>query len=59
MPWANNENLSFLFKVEEMDNILKELSFTKELTTNQTQAGIYFFDALVPRLKEFGPPKWD
>jgi len=57
MPWASNGNLSFLFKADEMDNILKKLGLTKKESTNQTQDGIAFFDALVTRLKEFGPPK--
>jgi len=57
MPWAGNTNFSFLSKVEEMDTLLKNLGFTKEQSTDQTQAGIVFFDALVTRLKEFGPPK--
>ena len=57
MPWASNVEQSFLFKAKEMDEFLKELGFTKEQSTNQTYAGIQFFDALVARLKEFGPPK--
>lgn len=57
MPWANNANLSFLFKAEEMDGLLKDFGLTKVQSTNQTQAGIDFFDSLVARLKEFGPPK--
>lgn len=56
-PWASNSNLSFLFKEEEMDAYLKELGLTKKQSTDQTKAGIDFFDALVARLKEFGPPK--
>ncbi len=57
MPWASSANLSFLFKKAEMDNILKELGLTRGQTTNQTQAGIDFFDELVAKLKQFGPPK--
>lgn len=53
-PWAS---LSFLFKAKEMDTILKELGLTKEQSINQSQVGIDFFNALVDRLKEFGPPK--
>ncbi len=56
MPWASNANLSFLFKAEEMDELLKEFGLTELQTANQTQAGIDFFDTLVARLKEFGPP---
>lgn len=57
MPWASSPNLSFLFKMEEMDAILNELGLAKKEYTNQTQAGINFFNALVAKLKEFGPPK--
>ncbi len=57
MPWASNANLSFLFKAEDMDNLLKEFGLTKEQSADQTQAGIDFFDSLVAKLKEFGPPK--
>ncbi len=57
MPWAGNANLSFLFKAEEMDDFLRELGLTKEQATNQTQAGIEFFETLIAKLKEFGPPK--
>ena len=57
MPWASNASHSFLFKADEMDGFLKEFGLVKEQMTNQTQAGINFFDALVARLKEFGPPK--
>ena len=57
MPWASNADLSFLFKEEEMDRFLKELNLVKDESTNQTQAGIDFFNALATRLKEFGAPK--
>jgi len=57
MPWAGIADHSFLFKVEEMDGFLETLGLTKKQSTDQTQAGIDFFDALVARLKEFGPPK--
>ena len=57
MPWASDSNLSFLCKAEEMNYFLESLGLTKKQSTNQTQAGIDFFDALVNRLKEFGPPK--
>ena len=57
MPWANAADYSFLFKAEDMEGFLEEFGLTKEQSTNQTQAGIDFFDALVAKLKEFGPPK--
>lgn len=57
MPWANNANLSFLIKEKEMDDILKSIGLTKEISTDQTQPGIDFFNALIAKLKESGPPK--
>lgn len=57
MPWASNANISFLFEGEEMDNILSELGFKKEQITNQTQAGIDFFEKLIARLNKYGTPK--
>jgi ubiquinone/menaquinone biosynthesis C-methylase UbiE len=57
MPWATTIDLSFLFKVEEMDHLLQDLGMIHQQTTDQTQAGIDFFDTLITRLKEFGPPK--
>ena len=57
MPWASNSNLSFLFKSEEMNGFLEEFGLTKKQSTNQTQAGIDFFDVLVTKLKELGSPK--
>ncbi len=56
-PWASTSDQSFLFKEEEMDSFLKQFGLTKEQSTDQTQAGIDFFNALVAKLKEFGPPK--
>ncbi|GGG30750.1 SAM-dependent methyltransferase [Dokdonia pacifica] len=57
MPWASDSNLSFLFKSEEMNDFLEEFGLTKKQSTNHTQAGIDFFDVLVAKLKELGPPK--
>jgi ubiquinone/menaquinone biosynthesis C-methylase UbiE len=57
MPWASTSDLSFLFKEIEMDNCLTQFGLTKEQSVDQTQAGIDFFNALVTKLKEIGPPK--
>lgn len=57
MPWASTSDLSFLFKEVEMDIFLNQFGLTKEQSTNQTQAGVDFFNILVAKLKEFGPPK--
>lgn len=57
MPWASTSDMSFLFKETDMDALLTQFGLTKEQSNNQTQAGIDFFNALVAKLKEFGPPK--
>lgn len=57
MPWASSEEYSFLFRSSEMDRILNDLGFSRRNSTNQTKAGVEFFEMLVAKLKEFGPPK--
>ena len=57
MPWATTPDMSFLFKETDMDSFLTQFGLTKEQSNDQTQAGIVFFDTLVAKLKEFGPPK--
>ena len=57
MPWASSAEQSFLFKAGEMHNNLNALGFKKHSATDQTKAGIDFFEALVTRLKAIGPPK--
>ncbi|WP_428740209.1 class I SAM-dependent methyltransferase [Tenacibaculum sp.] len=57
MPWASSEDHSFLFKNSDMDNILTSLGFTKVSSKDQTQAGIEFFEGVLAKIKEFGPPK--
>jgi ubiquinone/menaquinone biosynthesis C-methylase UbiE len=57
MPWASTSDMSFLFKETDMDEYLTQYGLTKEQSNDQTQAGVIFFNALVAKLKEFGPPK--
>ena len=57
MPWAGTAALSFLFREAEMDGILTELGLNPEISTDQTPAGIAFFEGLLARLKTLGPPK--
>lgn len=57
MPWASSEDHSFLFKNSEMDSILTDLGLMKISSTDQTAAGIEFFEGLLAKIKEFGPPK--
>ena len=57
MPWASDAKQSFLFAWKEMREILSDLGLTEVQKTNQTHAGIDFFEALLIKLKEHGPPK--
>ncbi|MCP4974616.1 MAG: class I SAM-dependent methyltransferase [Maribacter sp.] len=56
MPWASSSDHSFLFNSNEMGLILNELGCKCLRATNQTEAGIEYFDVLIARLKDFGPP---
>lgn len=57
MPWASTEDQSFLFKSSDMDAILTGLGLQKITDTDQTRAGIEFFEGMLIKLKESGPPK--
>ena len=57
MPWASSADHSFLFKNIELHTILNQQGFRSIAATDQTKAGIEFFEALLARLEQFGPPK--
>ncbi len=57
MPWASVAEHSFLCTAEEMDHFLKQFGLMEGQSNNQTQAGIEYFDTLLAKLKESGPPK--
>jgi hypothetical protein len=57
MPWASRSEMSFLFSETDMDGFLTKFGLTKEQSNDQTEAGIEYFDTLIAKLKEFGPPK--
>jgi ubiquinone/menaquinone biosynthesis C-methylase UbiE len=57
MPWASSPDHSFLFNNDDMGVVLEELGLKRISKTDQTAAGIAFFDALLTRLNEAGPPK--
>ena len=57
MPWASSPDQSFLFKSGEMTIILEKLGLKRVSKTDQTHAGILFFDALLAHLKKDGPPR--
>ncbi|MDH5598587.1 MAG: class I SAM-dependent methyltransferase [Cyclobacteriaceae bacterium] len=57
MPWANSSDLSFLFTTMEMNLILNHLGMKEEHCTNQSKAGILFFEGMLAKIQENGPPK--
>lgn len=57
MPWATTKEQSFLFKVENLQNILISLGFAKIKKTEQTQPGIAFFEKLFAKANKARPSK--
>lgn len=57
MPWAEQENTSFLTTPEEVTRILEAHGLSQKQTTDQTDAGIAFFEDLLAKIAQFGPPK--
>ena len=57
VPWAEDDAISFLFPSEEMNRLLLDLGFRVLHTKDQTEKGIAFFEKLMKRIKEKGPPK--
>jgi len=57
MPWANESKISFLEKTSKMESILNNLGLKKEQSTDQTENGIIFFEKLLKKISESGPPK--
>ena len=57
MPWAGTAEQSFLFTNRDLEGILTGLRLRKVSTTDQTSAGIEFFEGLLARIAESGPPK--
>lgn len=57
MPWANNSDISFLAKPEEIESLLWELKFEKVRFTDQTKPGIEFFENHLQNITQNGPPK--
>lgn len=56
MPWASTGECSFLFQAEDMHTLLANLGMEPIRSTDQTQAGIAFFEGVFARLKASGPP---
>ncbi|MDZ4715983.1 MAG: class I SAM-dependent methyltransferase [Cytophagales bacterium] len=57
MPWADESAISFLFRADEMENLLEQLGFKRIESNFQTNQGIVFFENLLDRIQESGPPK--
>lgn len=57
VPWANEAAISFLSAKHEVENILSELDFQQLKLKDQTDEGILFFEALLARMEQYGPPK--
>ena len=57
VPWADEASISFLFPPEEMNRLLLDIGFRVLHTKDQTEKGIAFFEKLMKRIKEKGPPK--
>ncbi len=57
MPWASQENLSFLIKNGEMAQIVENLGLKSISKQDETQAGIEFFTSLLAKVRQHGPPK--
>jgi len=56
LPWAEKNNISFLFEVKEIENLLKPLGLTKIHTQDQTSEGIQFFKNLLENIQKNGLP---
>ncbi len=57
VPWANDESVSFLGTVSNMEDILKNQGFSKQQATNQTDKAVEFLSNLFEKLSRDGPPK--
>ena len=57
VPWANDASVSFLATITNMDNLLKDLKFTKIQTTDQTNNSIKFLKAISEKFEENGTPR--
>ncbi|WGK64980.1 class I SAM-dependent methyltransferase [Croceiramulus getboli] len=57
MPWASSADHSFLWTTSAMKALLLRLGFEKVTTTNQTKAGIAFFEHLFDEQRPTPPSK--
>lgn len=57
VPWADDDSISFLITLHELENILHHLGFEKQQVKDQTAGGIKFFEEMIQRSNNEGPPK--
>ena len=56
VPWAADENISFLITPGELHTLLQQAGFNRIQTTDETAKGIAFFDNLFNRISQKGLP---
>ena len=56
VPWAENEQISFLARPDEVSGILNDLGFEVIHTYDQTEHGVNFFENVMERIEKEGPP---
>ncbi|WP_340200924.1 class I SAM-dependent methyltransferase [Ascidiimonas sp. W6] len=57
VPWADEQQISFLATENEIEKILRDLNLKKIKVKDQTHNGILFFEKMIDRIQKFGPPK--
>lgn len=57
VPWAGDSTISFLGTIPNMDNILRNLGFTKVQTADQTDNALVFFASMFERTNKTGAKK--
>ena len=57
MPWADSSELSFLINADVMEYLISSKGLVLISKTDQTQAGIDFFESLLAKIGVQGPPK--
>jgi len=57
MPWATDASMSFLEPPTTMEGILSSLGLRGEMVTDQTIHGVEFFEKLLEKTSQSGPPK--
>ncbi len=56
VPWADSDTISFLFRKDEMHQLVSGLGGEGVIAQNQTSAGIKFFENMLVKIRQSGPP---